>query len=74
MSHQQGNDADEMEEEYDMEYADDDMDDEFLGRYAAGSDSDMDEYEYMVCSYLIHANITLCSISNFLIPSFSLTH
>ncbi|KAL8462044.1 hypothetical protein ACS0TY_033212 [Phlomoides rotata] len=47
MSHQQGNEADEMEEEYDMEYADDDMDDEFHGRYAGGSDSDMDEYEYM---------------------------
>ncbi|KAH6768148.1 Transducin/WD40 repeat-like superfamily protein [Perilla frutescens var. frutescens] len=47
MSHHQGNEAEEMEEEYDMEDADDDMDDEFHGRDAGGSDSDMDEYEYM---------------------------
>ncbi|KAL0443208.1 UNVERIFIED_CONTAM: putative WD repeat-containing protein C2A9.03 [Sesamum latifolium] len=47
MSHQVGNEADDMEEEYEMEDADDDMDDEFHGRDAAGSDSDMDEYDYM---------------------------
>lgn len=48
MSHRQANEADYMEEEYDMEDADDDMD-EFHGSDAGGSDSDMDEYEYMVC-------------------------
>ncbi|KAL0306183.1 UNVERIFIED_CONTAM: putative WD repeat-containing protein C2A9.03 [Sesamum radiatum] len=47
MSHQVGNEADDMEEEYEMEDADDDMDDEFHGRDAGGSDSDMDEYDYM---------------------------
>ncbi|KAK6149474.1 hypothetical protein DH2020_016999 [Rehmannia glutinosa] len=46
MSHQ-GNEADDMEEEYEMEDADNDIEDEFRGGYAGGSDSDMDEYEYM---------------------------
>lgn len=45
-----------MEEEYDMEDADDDMENEFHERDAGGSDSDMDEYEYMVCSLLLLAN------------------
>lgn len=44
-----------MEEEYEMEDADDDMDDEFHARDAGGSDSDMDEYEYMVNSLFLLA-------------------
>lgn len=53
MSNQQGNEAEEMEEEYEMEDADDDMDDEFHAGDAGGSDSDMDEYEYLVRSYFL---------------------
>lgn len=58
MSHQQGNEAEEMEEEYEMEDADDDMDDEFHVRDAGGSDSDMEEYEYMVRSLYLLINWT----------------
>lgn len=50
MSHQLANEADYMEEEYEMDVADDDVSDEFHGRDAGGSDSEMDEYDYMVCS------------------------
>ncbi|KAL3508305.1 hypothetical protein ACH5RR_027706 [Cinchona calisaya] len=47
MSHHQGDDADYMADEYEMEDVDDDMDDEFRGRDIGGSDSDVDEYDYM---------------------------
>lgn len=50
MSQQQENEADDMEEEYEMEDVEGDMDDELHGRDAGDSDSDMDEYGYMVCS------------------------
>ncbi|PIN21344.1 hypothetical protein CDL12_05956 [Handroanthus impetiginosus] len=46
MSHQAGHEADDMEEDYEMEDADDDMGDEFHDRDGGGSDSDMDEYDY----------------------------
>ncbi|KAK2971945.1 hypothetical protein RJ640_004965, partial [Escallonia rubra] len=47
MSHHQVDDANYMADEYDMEDVDDDMDDEFRGRDVGGSDTDVDEYEYM---------------------------
>ncbi|KAL3503692.1 hypothetical protein ACH5RR_038141 [Cinchona calisaya] len=47
MSNHQGDDADYMADEYEMEDVDDDMDDEFRGRDIGGSDSDVDEYDYM---------------------------
>lgn len=47
----QGDDADYMADEYEMEDVDDDMEDEFHGREMGGSDSDVDEYDYMVCVY-----------------------
>lgn len=56
MSHQQEDDADYMENEYDMEVIDDDMDDEFHGRDNGGSDSDGEDYDYMVCE-LIHQSL-----------------
>ncbi|KAK4386860.1 putative WD repeat-containing protein C2A9.03 [Sesamum angolense] len=46
MSRQQGNHADDMEEEYEMEGVDDMMD-EFHGRDGGGSDSDVNEFDYM---------------------------
>lgn len=52
MSHQPGDDAEYMADEYEMEDIDDDMDDEFHGRDMGGSDSDVDEYDYMVCEFL----------------------
>ena len=48
MSHYQGDDAEYMADEYEMEDADDDMDEEFRAR-EMGSDSDVDEYDYPVC-------------------------
>lgn len=45
----QGDDADYMADEYEMEDVDDDMEDEFHGREMGGSDSDVDEFDYMVC-------------------------
>lgn len=42
----QGDDADYMADEYEMDDVDD-MEDEFHGREVAGSDSDVDEYDYM---------------------------
>ncbi|CAB4312262.1 unnamed protein product [Prunus armeniaca] len=36
-----------MEDEYEMEDVDGDMDDEFRGREMGGSDSDVDEYDYL---------------------------
>ncbi|KAM3355659.1 putative WD repeat-containing protein C2A9.03 [Capsicum galapagoense] len=47
MSHQPGDDAEYMADEYEMEDVDDDMDDEFHGRDMGGSDSDVDEYDYV---------------------------
>ena len=47
MSHYQGDDAEYMEDEYEMEDVDDDMDEEFRAR-EMGSDSDDDEYDYLV--------------------------
>ncbi|KAK4343947.1 hypothetical protein RND71_037041 [Anisodus tanguticus] len=47
MSHQPGDDAEYMADEYEMEDIDDDMDDEFHSRDMGGSDSDVDEYDYM---------------------------
>ena len=41
-----------VEDEYEMEDVDDDMDDEFRGREMGGSDSDVDEYDYSVCDIL----------------------
>ena len=49
MSNQQGDDAEYMADEYEMEDVDDDMDEEFVGREMEGSDSDVDEYDHMVC-------------------------
>ncbi|KAJ6894948.1 hypothetical protein NC652_028629 [Populus alba x Populus x berolinensis] len=46
MSHYQGDDAEYMEDEYEMEDVDDDMDEEFRAR-EMGSDSDIDEYDYL---------------------------
>ncbi|XP_031116298.1 uncharacterized WD repeat-containing protein C2A9.03-like [Ipomoea triloba] len=43
----QGDDADYMADEYEMEDVDDDMEDEFHGREMGGSDSDVDEFDYM---------------------------
>lgn len=48
MSHQPADDAEYMADEYEMEDVDDEMDEEF-GREMAGSDSDVDEYDYLVC-------------------------
>ncbi|GAB4845844.1 hypothetical protein Ancab_024848 [Ancistrocladus abbreviatus] len=47
MSHQQGDDADYMEDEYEMEDVDDDMDEDFRDRELGGSDSEVDEYGYL---------------------------
>ena len=49
MSNQQGDDAEYMADDYEMEDVDDDMDEEFVGREMGGSDSDLDEYDHMVC-------------------------
>ena len=49
MSQYQGDDAEYMADEYEMEDVDDEMDDEFRGRDMAGSESDVDEYDHMVC-------------------------
>lgn len=48
MSHYQGDDAEYMADEYEMDDVDDDIDEEFRAR-EMGSDSDIDEYEYGVC-------------------------
>lgn len=55
MSHYQGDDAEYMADEYDMEEIDDDMDEEFQCRYMAGSDSDVDEYDHSVCDLFSHS-------------------
>ncbi|GFS36129.1 transducin/WD40 repeat-like superfamily protein [Actinidia rufa] len=47
MSNQQGDDAEYVADEYEMEDVDDDMDEEFVGREMGGSDSDVDEYDHM---------------------------
>ncbi|GMY30731.1 uncharacterized WD repeat-containing protein C2A9.03-like [Fagus crenata] len=46
MSQYQGDDAEYMADEYEMEDVDDDMDDEFRGREMGGSESDVEEYEH----------------------------
>lgn len=53
MSHYHGDDAEYMADEYEMEDVDDDMDEEFLSRDMAASDSDVDEYDYSVCDFLL---------------------
>lgn len=52
MSHYQEDDAEYMADEYEMEDIDDDMDEEFRGRDMSGSDSDVDEYDYLVCFFV----------------------
>ena len=52
MSQYQGDDAEYMADEYEMEDVDDDMDDEFRGREMGGSESDVEEYEHSVCVYI----------------------
>ncbi|XP_057983738.1 uncharacterized WD repeat-containing protein C2A9.03-like [Malania oleifera] len=47
MSHYQGDDGDNMADEYDMEDVDDDMDEEFCDKEMGGSESDVDEYEFL---------------------------
>lgn len=49
MSHHQVDDAEYMADKYEMEDMDDDMDEEFRGREMGGLDSDVDEYDYLVC-------------------------
>lgn len=44
-----------------MEDVDNDMDDESRGRDFSGSDSDVNEYDYMVCSKVIHADQSFMS-------------
>ncbi|GAV74761.1 WD40 domain-containing protein [Cephalotus follicularis] len=46
MSHYRAEDAEYMADEYDMDDVDDDMDEEFHGRYMGGSESDVDEFDY----------------------------
>lgn len=43
-----------MEDEYEMEDVDDDMDDEFRGRELAGSESDVDELDYAVSAFMFY--------------------
>lgn len=47
MSHLRGDDADYMAEEYEMEDIDDDMDEDFRDREMGGSDSEVEEYDFM---------------------------
>ncbi|XP_058219036.1 uncharacterized WD repeat-containing protein C2A9.03-like [Rhododendron vialii] len=47
MSYEQAEDAEHMADEYEMEDVDDDMDEEFRGREMAGSDSEVDEHDYL---------------------------
>ncbi|GMH14478.1 hypothetical protein Nepgr_016319 [Nepenthes gracilis] len=47
MSHQQGDDAEHMADEYEMEDVDDDMNEDFMDRELGGSDSEVDEYGYL---------------------------
>jgi len=74
MSHHQGDDADYMADEYEMEDGDDDMDEEFRGRDTGGSDSDVDEYDNLVCditSKLINTLYSVISVVRALFISFS---
>lgn len=48
MAHQQGEDADYMADEYDMEEGDDDMVEEFHIRDLDDSESDVEDYDYLV--------------------------
>ncbi|XAR56849.1 hypothetical protein NMG60_11037470 [Bertholletia excelsa] len=47
MSHQRVDDAEYMADEYEMEDVEDDMDEDYRGR-EMGSDSDVDEYDYLM--------------------------
>lgn len=47
MSYEQADDAEYMADEYEMEDVEDDMDEEFRGREMAGSDSEVDEHDYL---------------------------
>lgn len=58
MSHHHGDDAEYMADEYEMEDVDDDMDDEFRGRDTGASDSDLDEYDYMVGNMCLEVDNT----------------
>lgn len=49
MSRYQGDDVDEMAEDYEMGDAEDDMDEDFQGRVIGDSDSDDDEDGQSVC-------------------------
>ncbi|KAL7195005.1 hypothetical protein ACSBR1_035260 [Camellia fascicularis] len=65
MSHHQVDDAEYMADEYEMEDVDDDMDEEFRGREMGGSDSDVDEYDYLVSddySISLGAAATVCGV------------
>lgn len=48
-----------------MEDVDNDMDDESRGRDFSGSDSDVNEYDYMVCSKVIHADQSFMSPTSY---------
>lgn len=50
MSYDQVEDAEYMADEYEMEDVDD-MDEEFHGREMGGSDSEVDEHDYLVCDF-----------------------
>lgn len=60
MSNHQENNDDYMDDEQEMEDVDDDMGDQFHGRDAGASDSDADEYDYMVCSKPICVSSIVC--------------
>lgn len=51
MSNYQGDDAEYMADEYDIEDIDDDVDEQFRGRYIGGSDSEFEEFEYSARSF-----------------------
>lgn len=54
MSYEQADDAEYMADEYEMEDVEDDMDEEFRGREMAGSDSEVDEHDYLVCDFTLY--------------------
>lgn len=54
MSYEQAEDAEHMADEYEMEDVDDHMDEEFRGREMAGSDSEVDEHDYLVCDFTLY--------------------
>ena len=64
MSRRQGDDAEYMADEYEMEDVEDDMDDESINRERGAIESDVDDYDYSVCNMLF----LLAYILQFLIP------